>query len=96
MNELNELIEEYFDFKYGLIAIDKRQINDEFLDILHFCGFENKPSKAEADSLLQELSEDESFGLTELIEYLIILPAPDETVEEYRKHYIENRSKLLN
>lgn len=93
---MNELIEEYFEFKYGLIALDKRQINDDELDILHFCGYENEPDKVEADLLFEELTTDESFGLTEIAEYLIILPAPDETVEEYRKHYNENRAKFLN
>jgi hypothetical protein len=73
------------DIKYGLMVIDPTQEGD-MLDILHFCGYWNEPGKNDADSLREELMEDESFGLTEIAHRLNILPAPDYIV----KHYIEN------
>jgi len=73
------------DIKYGLIAIDPTQEGD-MLDILHFVGYWNKPTKSDADGLREELMTDESFGLTETAHRLAIFPAPDYIV----KHYIEN------
>ena len=77
------------DIKYGLIVIDPMQ-EGEMLDILHFCGYWNKPTKVDADNLREELGEDESFGLTEIAHRLDILPAPDYIIEEYVKEIIEN------
>ena len=73
------------DIKYGLMVIDPTQ-ESEMLDILHFVGYWNKPSKQDAASLREELMTDEEFGLTEIAHRLDILPAPNYIV----KHYIEN------
>lgn len=73
------------DIKYGLIAVDPTQEGD-MKDILHFCGYWNKPSKEDAESLLEELKTDEEFGLTEIADRLVIIPAPEDIVE----HFINN------
>ena len=83
MNELDPK-----DIKYGLIAIDSTQ-EGEMLDVLHFCGYWNQPTKVDADSLLEELSTDSEFGLTEIAHRLKIMVAPDWLVAEYIKD-IEN------
>ncbi len=70
------------DIKYGLMVIDPTQ-EDEMMDILHFVGYWEKPTKSDADSLRQELMVDEEFGLTEIAHRLDILPAPDYIVQEY-------------
>lgn len=70
------------DIKYGLIVIDPTQ-EEEMMDILHFVGYWNKPTKKDADSLRQELMTDEEFGLTKIAHRLDILPAPDYIVEQY-------------
>ena len=72
------------DIKYGLIVIDPTQ-EGEMMDILHFVGYWNKPTKKDADSLREELMTDEEFGLTEIAHRLDILPAPDYIVEEFMK-----------
>ena len=77
------------DIKYGLIVIDPTQ-EDDMMDILHFCGYWDKPTKIDADNLREELMTDESFGLTEIAHRLDILPAPDYIVKEYVKEIIEN------
>jgi hypothetical protein len=66
-------------------VIDPTQ-ESEMLDILHFVGYWDKPSKQDAASLREELMTDEEFGLTEIAHRLDILPAPNYIV----KHYIEN------
>lgn len=83
MNELDPK-----DIKYGLIAIDSTQ-EGEMLDVLHFCGYWNQPTKVDADSLLEELSTDPEFELTEIAHRLKIMVAPDWLVAEYIKD-IEN------
>jgi hypothetical protein len=70
------------DVKYGLIVIDPTQ-EGEMMDILHFVGYWNKPTKKDADSLREELMTDEEFGLTEIAHRLDILPAPNYIVKQY-------------
>ena len=43
------------------------------------------PTKKDADLLREELMTDEEFGLTDIANRLDILPAPDYTVEEFKK-----------
>jgi hypothetical protein len=57
------------------------------LDILHFCGYENKPTIKEVEHLMEELKNDEEFGLTDIAEHLEILPAPDYIVKKYIEDY---------
>ena len=73
------------DIKYGLMVIDPTQ-ESEMLDILHFVGYWNKPTKQDAASLREELLTDKDFGLTEIAHRLDILPAPDYIVEEFIKY----------
>ena len=70
------------DVKYGLIVIDPTQ-EGEMMDILHFVGYWNKPTKKDADLLREELMTDEEFGLTEIAHRLDILPAPNYIVKQY-------------
>lgn len=72
------------DIKYGLMVIDPTQ-ESEMMDILHFVGYWEQPSKEDAMSLREELMTDEEFGLTEIAHRLDILPAPDYIVKEYIK-----------
>lgn len=77
------------DIKYGLIVVDPNQ-EGEMLDIIHFVGYWNKPTKVDADSLRKELMTDEEFGLTEIAHRLDILPAPDDIVQEFVKQIRED------
>ena len=70
------------DIKYGLMVIDPTQ-EGEMMDILHFVGYWEKPTKTDVDSLREELINDEEFGLTEIAHRLDILPAPDYIVKEF-------------
>ena len=72
------------DIKYGLIVIDPTQ-EGEMMDIIHFVGYWDVPTKNDADQLREELMTDEEFGLTEIAHRLDILPAPDYIVEEFMK-----------
>ena len=84
MNNLNPK-----EIKYGLIVIDPTQEGD-MMDILHFVGYWNKPTKKDAESLREELMVDEEFGLTEIAHRLDILPCPDYLLKEFVNDIIEN------
>ena len=84
MNNLNPK-----EIKYGLIVIDPTQKGD-MMDILHFVGYWNKPTKKDAESLREELMVDEEFGLTEIAHRLDILPCPDYLLKEFVNDIIEN------
>lgn len=77
------------EIKYGLIVIDPTQ-EEENLDILHFCGYWDKPTKTDAEHLREELMNDESFGLTEIAYRLDILPCPDYILKQYLEEIREN------
>ena len=72
------------DIRYGLIAVDPTEEGED-LSILHFCGYWNKPSKQDAQSLREELMSDEEFGLTEIAHRLDIVPCPDYLLKEFIK-----------
>jgi hypothetical protein len=84
MNNLNPK-----EIKYGLIVIDPTQEGD-MMDILHFVGYWNKPTKKDAESLREELMVDEEFGLTEIAHRLDILPCPDYLLKEFLDDIIKN------
>lgn len=73
------------DVTHGLIAIDPTTEKDGRVDILHFCGYWSEPSKSDAEHLLEELSTDEEFGLTEIANRLQIIRAPQEVIDAYCK-----------
>lgn len=85
--------------KYGIIAIDKRQIEegdkDGMVDVIHFCGYENEPTIKEYEDLYRELGEDESFGLTEIIQFIELAPAPEDIVERFKEEIIEAEKNNL-
>lgn len=71
--------------KFGLMALyPDPLVESEELEILHFCGYEQKPGSNEIKHLHEELKSDESFGLTNIADKLVILPAPEDIVEQYR------------
>lgn len=86
IKKFNEFIKEdtKIDIKYGLIVLNREDLENGIYEILHFVGYEEKPTEIDITSLVDELKTDESFGLTELGKNMIIIEASDETVEEYR------------
>ena len=81
------------DIKYGLMVLDPSQ-EGEMLDILHFVGYWDQPTQQDTDALREELRTDETFGLTEMADKVIIIPAPDEIVKEFIESADESNSYL--
>jgi hypothetical protein len=80
MNNTEENLE---NIKYGLIAIDPTEEGED-LTVFHFCGYWDEPDEIDAQSLLDELKTDEEFGLTDIADRLVIIPAPEYLVDEFR------------
>lgn len=76
---------------HGLIAI--RCYGDN-MEVMHFCGYEVEPTQKEFDHLREELSQDMSFGLTEIIDQLLIITAPEAIVKHYRDCYENGECKI--
>lgn len=77
------------DIKYGLVVIDPIQ-EGEMMDILHFVGYWEEPTKQDVDLLREELMTDEEFGLTEIAYRLDILPCPDYLFDKFLNDIIKN------
>lgn len=77
-----------FDIKYGLIVLNRKDIEEGIYEILHFVGYEEEPTDKDIELLKDELKEDKSLGLSGLGENLIIIHASDETVEEYKSYVL--------
>lgn len=68
---------------HGIIVLDPETLNEGNMDILHFCGYWNEINENDIEGLREELRTDEEFGLTEIIDRLIIVEAPKEIVDLY-------------
>ena len=59
---------------HALLAINSKG------ELLHFCGYEGKPTEIDIKNLDTELREDKEFGLVN--EEFIVIHAPDEMIAE--------------
>jgi hypothetical protein len=81
------------DIKYGLIVVDPEEEGEE-KSVLHFCGYENKPTKEDINSLFYELEENESFGLSHIVKRLLIIEADDAFIESIKQQALYNLNDL--
>lgn len=77
------------DIKYGILAVDSRQDAEGMNPILHFCGYEEPPNDDDFDDLRHELLTDEELGLTEMMDYVVLVEASPDVVAMYREMYNE-------
>jgi len=71
--------------KYGIIAINRQLVETSYKSpVYHFVGYENQPQFNDYISLYNELKIDEELGLCDIMDDLILIPASDEVVEDYK------------
>jgi hypothetical protein len=75
------------DITHGMAAV-KRIGDSQAIDVLHFCGYFEKPSATDYDSLLKELTENPEFGLID--EKFELIEAPQDLIEQIKKDYESN------
>lgn len=82
---------EFEDLKYGLIAVDRRDFEqnpDGDVSILHFCGYKSPVTQNEINEFFRELSTTPEFGVMDIMEFIDVFEAPESVVEEYRNGLI--------
>ena len=75
------------EISHGIAAV-KRIGDSQAIDVLHFCGYFEKPSAADYDSLLKELTENPEFGLAN--EKFELIEAPQDLIDQIKKDYESN------
>ena len=95
IKKFNEYIKETIDINYGLIVLNREDLENGIYEILHFVGYTQEPNSADIKSLVNELKTDETFGLTKLGKNMLIISASEETVKEY-KEIVNNDGLRLN
>lgn len=68
--------------KYGLVVTDPTSNDNE---ILHFCGYWERPAQKDVDSLREELKNDPEFGLQDIAGIVDISLASKDVLEMYQK-----------
>lgn len=76
------------------MVIDRRDIGSDMIDIIHFVAYKEKPTKNDIDSLIEEFKVDKTFGLSDIVEHLLILPAPFDIVEKYKNEFEQDANNL--
>jgi hypothetical protein len=79
---------------HGIMVIDPTMVDEDGnIEILHFVGYWEEPSDDAINNLIEELSTDEEFGLTEMMDKVHVLPAPESVVEYFRDVYEEGEDE---
>jgi len=75
------------DMKFGLIAVDRRELdsdpNSEAV-ILHFCGYGSKPTQQDIDLFFNTMATTPEFGVMDIMEHIDVYEAEDSIIEQYR------------
>ena len=75
------------DMQFGLIAVDRRELdsdpNSEAV-ILHFCGYGSKPTKEDVDLFFNTMATTPEFGVMDIMEFIDVYEAEDSIIEQYR------------
>jgi hypothetical protein len=72
-------------FNYGFIVVNKEESYPKA--ILHFCGYEHRPTFHDYVHLKEELATDSEFSLTQNINKCDILEASKDVLDHYNKVY---------
>ena len=75
------------DMKFGLIAVDRRELDSDpnaEAVILHFCGYGSKPTKEDVDLFFNTMATTPEFGVMDIMEFIDVYEAEDSIIEQYR------------
>lgn len=80
------------EINYGIAVLNNKPDKDGKHSIVHFCGFEEPPTKQCFENLKKELAEDEEFGLTKRKDLLFVKATP-EMVEYFKSTIVDNEKE---
>jgi hypothetical protein len=90
---------EAIDMKFGLIAVDRRELdsdpNSEAV-ILHFCGYATKPTKQDVDLFFNTMATTPEFGVMDIMEFIDVYEAEDSIIEQYRNDLLNGTIIAVN
>jgi len=78
-------------FTHGVMAIDPTEVDEnDAVSIVHFIGLWEAPTKEAFLEYEKEIKTDPEFGLVEISDRVVVLPAPDEIIEMYNEMITED------
>jgi hypothetical protein len=72
-------------FTHGIMAIDSQPDENDSVEIVHFIGLWEAPTKEAFLEYEKEIKNDPEFGLVEIANRIEVLPAPKDIVDYYSK-----------
>jgi hypothetical protein len=84
-------------FTHGIMAVDPLNIdeNDE-VAVVHFIGLWKEPTEAEFLKYKNEILTTPEYGLVDIADRIVVLPAPEDIVEKYYNLSNEHEISKLN
>jgi len=83
-------------FTHGIIAVDPLNEIDEEVAVVHFIGLWNEPTEEEFLVYKNEMLTNPEYGLVDIADRIVVLPAPPEIVEKYYNMAEEHEISKLN
>jgi hypothetical protein len=83
-------------FTHGIVVIDPIPDENDEVEIVHFIGLWEAPTKEVFLQYEKEIKTDPEFGLIEIIDRIEVLPASEEILEMYNKMVQEHELSKLN
>jgi hypothetical protein len=82
-------------FTHGIMAIDPVADEEDMVSIVHFIGLWQEPTTEQFDEYVKEIKTDPEFGLVEIADRLVILPAPQEIVDFHNTLVQDHEDEIL-
>lgn len=83
-------------FTHGIIAVDPENIDEDNNPlIVHFIGLWEAPTKEAFDCYSNEIKTDPEFGLVEISDRIVILPAPEDIIEHFNDNIDDYEDEKL-
>jgi hypothetical protein len=81
-------------FTHGIMAIDSQPDQNDEVEIVHFIGLWEAPTKEAFLQYEKEIKTDLEFGLIEIADRIEVLPAPKEIVDYYNEIIQEKENNI--
>jgi len=83
-------------FTHGIIAVDPQNEVDEEVAVVHFIGLWKEPTEAEFIAYKKEMLTNPEYGLVDIADRIVVLPAPPDIVEKYYNMANEHEISKMN
>lgn len=87
------------DMKFGLIAVDRRELDPDpkaEAVILHFCGYGSKPTQSDVNLFFSTMATTPEFGVMDIIEFIDVYEAEKSIIDQYREDLLNGTINEVN